>query len=784
MRSSHVSKIVGVLLAWSFAGVAHAQLRQIHHSRTVAQTQADYATQITIPKFDPALGTLVSVGLTARWQAPLVVGIENRDILSPIATSTQISALFQVAPSATMQLITAPSTNLLDALGPFDGTVDFAGPSGVEHEISFDQVEQTSPPTAPADLALFTGLAGNPGTIDIPVTVQVASLVSGGSIMTVFQSFPVGVDVDVSYTYDPSFGLRAFRTNTARAPGRIVENFLVVENTGGAPLTDVEVIESVDPRLFEMRNLEPAGVLDLQRLQALGIVAWRIPSLAPGEVRVLEYRARLDPNTPLGTNIPGGPLWAGFGLFSQWASCHDSALAGAPNCGCLLTCCTGGCVGDACLACRADCVLACPTGVECVRATREALLECFDSAVNALGRHQDDSPAIGPFDPNEKRVGNRPAVRPTETLVYAVHYENKGTLEAIDVFIRDTLDQNLDPTSVQFLSGPPGVVNVATREITWSLLKINLPPGATDSVAFSARPVPNLPDGSRVRNRARIQFETTPAIETNEVENTIDSTAPRGRMSQLAPTTTTEFVPLSWSGEDTFGPGLGAAPEPLRYSVYVAENFGAYRPFLLDTAEIDGIFVGNAGSHYSFYCIARDGAGNEELQSPTAEAFTTVLPSNVSLYCFGDGTAAPCPCGNFSLPGNDEGCLSSIGTGGKLVTSGIASLASDTLRLVGSRMPNSTALYFQGTSTLNQGMGTRLGDGLLCLGGTLVRLMTKSNSAGVSGYPDAGDPRLSERAVLVPGSVMHYQCYYRNSVEFCTSKTFNVSNGVAVTWGP
>jgi hypothetical protein len=47
-----------------------------------------------------------------------------------------------------------------------------------------------------------------------------------------------------------------------------------------------------------------------------------------------------------------------------------------------------------------------------------------------------------------------------------------------------------------------------------------------------------------------------------------------------------------------------------------------------------------------------------------------------------------------------------------------------------------------------------------------------------------GDPSVSA-AGLVPagGGLRHYQVWYRNAADFCTSATFNLSNGLSITWG-
>src|SRR5262249_20261175 len=97
-------------------------------------------------------------------------------------------------------------------------------------------------------------------------------------------------------------------------------------------------------------------------------------------------------------------------------------------------------------------------------------------------------------------------------------------------------------------------------------------------------------------------------------------------------------------------------------------------------------------------------------------------------FCFGDGNGTDCPCGNSSPTADHAGCLNSLGTGGKLVATGVANLSGDTITLLGSQMPNSSALYLQGTQRENFGCGTVLYDGLLCAGGTLLRLGSLTNS--------------------------------------------------------
>lgn len=151
-------------------------------------------------------------------------------------------------------------------------------------------------------------------------------------------------------------------------------------------------------------------------------------------------------------------------------------------------------------------------------------------------------------------------------------------------------------------------------------------------------------------------------------------------------------------------------------------------------------------------------------------------------YCAGDGSGTACPCLNTG--GLGRGCANSIDpAGGLLQATGTASVSADSIVLFGSGMPNATCLYFQGTTQSLAGIA--FGDGLRCATGTVTRLGTKLNAAGASQYPAAGDPSVSVKGLLPPaGGLRSYQVWYRNAAAFCTISTFNLTNGLALTWVP
>ncbi len=156
-----------------------------------------------------------------------------------------------------------------------------------------------------------------------------------------------------------------------------------------------------------------------------------------------------------------------------------------------------------------------------------------------------------------------------------------------------------------------------------------------------------------------------------------------------------------------------------------------------------------------------------------------------ALFCPGDGSGTACPCANSSPAGAQDGCLNSLGTGGRLRVTGVPRVSFDNLTLLGTQMPNSSALYFQGTGQQGGGNGSVFGDGLRCASGSVTRLGTKVNAGGASQYPVAGDLSISVRGLLpAAGGTRTYQVWYRNAAAFCTVSTFNLTNGISVQWVP
>ena len=119
---------------------------------------------------------------------------------------------------------------------------------------------------------------------------------------------------------------------------------------------------------------------------------------------------------------------------------------------------------------------------------------------------------------------------------------------------------------------------------------------------------------------------------------------------------------------------------------------------------------------------------------------------------------------------------------------GTTSVSSDTVLLSTIGLPTTTTIvFFQGTAPVNNGLGSVLGDGLRCATGSIVRLGTRTASAGACSFGAgiSGDPLLSVIG-RIPGAGgrRYYQGWYRNTASFCMPEGYNLSNGLLIEWVP
>ena len=135
------------------------------------------------------------------------------------------------------------------------------------------------------------------------------------------------------------------------------------------------------------------------------------------------------------------------------------------------------------------------------------------------------------FDPNIKEVSPRTLTPEGGWLTYTIHFQNTGNDTAYNIFLRDTLSNNLQIETFQFLaSSHQAEISVSQNNALFVFPYINLvdsatnPEGSQGWIQFKIKTKPNLVLNTQINNRAAIYFDLNPAIFTNVATTTVQAT--------------------------------------------------------------------------------------------------------------------------------------------------------------------------------------------------------------------------------------------------------------------
>jgi len=142
---------------------------------------------------------------------------------------------------------------------------------------------------------------------------------------------------------------------------------------------------------------------------------------------------------------------------------------------------------------------------------------------------------VGAYDPNFKEVhpkGNGPEgfiTRNDTALEYMVHFQNLGTYKAQNVYILDTLDQDLDWSTLTpvYQSHKCNITMSESGVVRFQFDNIELPAkkddeeGSNGMVTYTIKTKKNLPVGTKFTNSAAIYFDFNEPVITNTTVNTI-----------------------------------------------------------------------------------------------------------------------------------------------------------------------------------------------------------------------------------------------------------------------
>ncbi len=143
------------------------------------------------------------------------------------------------------------------------------------------------------------------------------------------------------------------------------------------------------------------------------------------------------------------------------------------------------------------------------------------------------------YDPNDKTsipAGCAPPgfITANDSLIYTIRFQNLGNGNAHQVIVRDTLDADLDLSTIRQLGSSHSFdFSMNGRELVWTFPDIELPwadldePGSNGFIRFTVKQNPGNPQWTTIRNKAEIYFDLNEPVITNTTLHTItNSTMP------------------------------------------------------------------------------------------------------------------------------------------------------------------------------------------------------------------------------------------------------------------
>ena len=277
------------------------------------------------------------------------------------------------------------------------------------------------------------------------------------------------LDFYISETGTSNFNnLKVISTASPHRPGFNAYTVFKVYNTGNQPMSGFTLAGKVDSSMFHLSEAPAANsVITVNNTYTM---SWNIPAMAPGDVLTFISYDSLPASIPLGTSLP-------------------RAATITP--------------GDDNIADNAT------SGIRIV---------------------------TGSYDPNDKQVWNENGVNadgfiePDDSVLqYLIRCQNTGTDTAFNIYIRDTLDPNLDPATLQVIDAShnyqisidgPGYVEFSFPNILLVDSATN-EPGSNAHIEYTIKRRSGLPNGTQLDNTAHIYFDFNDPIVTNTVSSVI-----------------------------------------------------------------------------------------------------------------------------------------------------------------------------------------------------------------------------------------------------------------------
>ncbi len=287
-------------------------------SDSIPSTRTNWEETLSIPRFDATLGVLTNIEFVLTGEVNGSVRMENLDAEPAVVTAQSIANIQLERPNGEFITQVSPNADKSVSLAAFDGSIDFAGPSGSSiTDIIGIEISERLIYTRGNDLSEFVGT----DAIELGIKATGASFATGaGNLGLNFNTF-AAASVTVTYIYtQPAIALEKATNgeDADQAPGPAVPAGDVVTwtykltNVGGTPL---EAISLLDDREGDITSSCPQTTLDVGesitclvtgiaqqgRYSNTAVVSGTVPSDLPGTPRQVSDQ---DPSHYTGVGAP------------------------------------------------------------------------------------------------------------------------------------------------------------------------------------------------------------------------------------------------------------------------------------------------------------------------------------------------------------------------------------------------------------------------------------------------------------------------------------------------
>ena len=186
-----------ILMVFVSPWLLSASAERIDYCDSIAEEYAGWSSNVTLPKFDPELGTLRGVDLSCEMNLSQEVMIENQNP-APVNYSLMLTGELRVELPSSDSLSISFNQSTTGNLSGYDGDMDYAGSSGSKSVL---QIPTEAASKSIEDISDYLANAPNESIV-LPVVVdaQTQTKTSGKSNSGVLSK--AGAKVCVSYTYD------------------------------------------------------------------------------------------------------------------------------------------------------------------------------------------------------------------------------------------------------------------------------------------------------------------------------------------------------------------------------------------------------------------------------------------------------------------------------------------------------------------------------------------------------------------------------------------------------